>query len=89
MESIFWCPIRSLRKETPLHCQSAMMERYLMGWRPIEYQNVIAHEGYILIAYAVSNKEKKEVLKIKIFDLDKLDMSDYINYVLPRKIRKK
>ncbi|WP_143017624.1 hypothetical protein [Kriegella aquimaris] len=60
MESIFWCPIRTLRKETPLHCQSAMMERYLMGWRPIEYQNVIAHEGYIFDCFCrIEQREKR------------------------------
>lgn len=50
---------------------------YLMGGRQIDYPNVIEHDGNLLIAFAGSTKQKIEVLKIKISDLDKLDMSDY------------
>jgi len=49
---------------------------YLMGGRQIDYPNVIEHEGYILIAFS-GTKQKIEVLKIKISDLEKLNMSDY------------
>lgn len=52
---------------------------YLMGGRQIDYPNVIEHKGYILIAFAGSTKQKIEVLKIKISDLDRLNMSDYPN----------
>lgn len=50
---------------------------YLKGGRQIDYPNVIEHDGYILIAFAGSTKQKIEVLKIKISDLDQLDMSNY------------
>ncbi|MFD2788707.1 hypothetical protein KCTC52924_01017 [Arenibacter antarcticus] len=49
---------------------------YLMGGRQIDYPNVIEHEGYILIAFS-GTKQKIEVLKIKITDLEKLNMSGY------------
>lgn len=52
---------------------------YLMGGRQIDYPNVIEHDGYILIAFAGSTKQKIEVLKVQISDLDKLDMSEYVN----------
>ncbi|GAA5222317.1 exo-alpha-sialidase [Membranihabitans marinus] len=50
---------------------------YLTGGRHIDYPNVIEHDGYILVVFAGSTKQKIEVLKIKISDLDKLNMDDY------------
>ncbi|WP_236973500.1 exo-alpha-sialidase [Membranihabitans maritimus] len=50
---------------------------YLKGGRQIDYPNVIEHNGHILIAFAGSTKQKIEVLKIKISDLDQLDMKNY------------
>lgn len=49
----------------------------LVGGRHIDYPNVIEHDGYLLIAFAGSVKQKIEVLKIKISDLENLDMTDY------------
>lgn len=50
---------------------------YLIGGRHIDYPNIIQHEGYVLIAFAGSAKQKIEVLKVKITDLNALDMSQY------------
>jgi len=48
---------------------------YLVGGRWIDYPNVIEHEGYLYVAFAGSVKQMIEVLKIRISDLDDLDMS--------------
>ena len=47
---------------------------YLTGGRHIDYPHVIEQDGYLLIAFAGSVKQKIEVLKVKISDLDKLEM---------------
>ncbi|MDO6439222.1 exo-alpha-sialidase [Cyclobacterium sp. 1_MG-2023] len=47
---------------------------YLTGGRHIDYPHVIEHDGHLLVAFAGSAKQKIEVLKIKISDLDKLEM---------------
>ncbi len=46
---------------------------YLFGGRRIDYPHVIEHDGNLLIAFS-GNKQSVEVLKIKISDLDKLEM---------------
>jgi hypothetical protein len=48
---------------------------YLEGGRHIDYPHVIEHEGYLYVAFAGSRKQLTEVLKIRISDLDGLDMS--------------
>jgi predicted neuraminidase len=47
---------------------------YLTGGRHIDYPHVIEQDGYLLIAFAGSVKQKIEVLKVKISDLEKLEM---------------
>lgn len=47
---------------------------YLTGGRYIDYPHVIEQDGYLLIAFAGSVKQKIEVLKVKISDLDNLEM---------------
>jgi hypothetical protein len=47
---------------------------YLTGGRHIDYPHVIEQDGHLLIAFAGSVKQKIEVLKVKITDLDKLEM---------------
>ncbi len=46
---------------------------YLVGGRWVDYPHVIEHEGYLLIAFS-GKKQSVEVLKIKISDLDNLEM---------------
>lgn len=46
---------------------------YLFGGRRIDYPHVIEHDGNLLIAFS-GNKQSVEILKIKISDLDKLEM---------------
>lgn len=48
---------------------------YLTGGRHIDYPHVMEHEGYLYVVFAGSVKQMIEVLKVKISDLDKLDMS--------------
>lgn len=47
---------------------------YLVGGRHIDYPHVMEHDGYLFVAFAGSVKQKIEVLKIDISDLNKLDM---------------
>jgi hypothetical protein len=49
---------------------------YLTGGRQVDYPHVMEHKGHLYIAFAGSAKQKIEVLKVQIFDLDELDMSD-------------
>jgi hypothetical protein len=46
---------------------------YLVGGRWVDYPHVIEHEDFLLIAFSGA-KQSIEVLKIKISDLDKLEM---------------
>ncbi|XOV91027.1 MAG: exo-alpha-sialidase [Bacteroidota bacterium] len=48
---------------------------YLVGGRHIDYPHVLEHEGYLYVAFAGSRKQKIEVLRILISDLDKLEMN--------------
>jgi hypothetical protein len=48
---------------------------YLTGGRHIDYPHVIEHEGYLYVVFAGSVKQMIEVVKVKISDLDKIDMS--------------
>ncbi len=48
---------------------------YLVGGRHIDYPHVMEHEGYLFVAFAGSKKQKIEVLRIRISDLDKLKMN--------------
>jgi len=48
---------------------------YLVGGRHIDHPHVMEHDGYLFVAFAESVKQKIEVLKINISDLDDLDMS--------------
>jgi hypothetical protein len=48
---------------------------YLTGGRHIDYPHVMEHEGYLYVVFAGSVKQMIEVLKIRISDLDGLDMS--------------
>ena len=48
---------------------------YLTGGRHIDYPHVIEHDGYLYVVFAGSIKQMIEVLKIRISDLDNLDMS--------------
>ncbi|MCX6228184.1 MAG: exo-alpha-sialidase [Bacteroidia bacterium] len=52
---------------------------YLVGGGRVEYPHMIEHKGYILIAFNSYIKQKIEVLKVRIADLDKLDMKSYSN----------
>lgn len=47
---------------------------YLVGGRHIDYPHIIEHHGHLLIAFAGNAKQSIEVLKVKLSDLDKLDM---------------
>lgn len=47
---------------------------YLVGGRHIDYPHVLEHNGYLLIAFAGDAKQKIEVVKVKISDLDKITM---------------
>ena len=46
---------------------------YLFGGRWVDYPHVIEHNGYLLVAFS-GHKQSVEVLKIKITDLDKVEM---------------
>jgi hypothetical protein len=46
---------------------------YLIGERHVDYPHVIEHNGYLLVAFS-GGKQSVEVLKIKITDLDSLEM---------------
>lgn len=46
---------------------------YLIGGRRVDYPHVIEHNGHLLIAFS-GGKQSVDVLKIKISDLDKLEM---------------
>jgi hypothetical protein len=46
---------------------------YLVGGRHIDYPHIMEHDGYIYVAFAGA-KQTVEVLKIKIADLDALEM---------------
>ena len=48
---------------------------YLEGGRHIDYSHVLEHDGYLLIAFAGSRKQRIEILKILIADLDRLEMN--------------
>ncbi len=50
---------------------------YLTGGRHVDYPHVMEHEGYLYVAFAGSVKQMIEVIKIRISDLDKLDMAQY------------
>lgn len=47
---------------------------YLTGGRHIDYPHVIEHDGYLLIAFA-GEKQSVEVMKVRIADLDAIQMS--------------
>jgi hypothetical protein len=47
---------------------------YLVGGRLIDYPHIIEHDGYLYIAFGGA-KQTVEVLKIKISELDKINMS--------------
>ena len=47
---------------------------YLVGGRHIDYPHVLEHNGYLLIAFAGDAKQKIEVVKVKVSDLDKITM---------------
>jgi hypothetical protein len=46
---------------------------YLVGGRHIDYPHVIEHEGHLYIAFA-GGKQSVEVLKVKLSDVDAVDM---------------
>jgi len=46
---------------------------YLIGGRRVDYPHIIEHKGNLLIAFS-GNKQSIEVLKIKISELDNLEM---------------
>lgn len=48
---------------------------YLTGGRHIDYPHVIEQDGYLYVVFAGSMKQMIEVLKIRISDLENLDMS--------------
>lgn len=47
---------------------------YLVGGRHIDYPHVLEHKGYLLIAFAGDAKQKIEVVKVKVSDLDTIKM---------------
>ena len=47
---------------------------YLVGGCQVDYPHVIEHDGYIYVAHA-SAKQTVEVHRIRISDLDNLQMS--------------
>lgn len=47
---------------------------YLTGGRHIDYPHVIEHDGYLLIAFA-GEKQSVEVMKVRLTDLDKIEMT--------------
>ncbi len=62
---------------------------YLVGGRQIDYPYVLEHEGNLIIAFAGSVKQKIEVLKVKISDLDSLDMSKRPSIIIEKRELKK
>lgn len=48
---------------------------YLTGGRHIDYPHVLQHDNYLYIAFAGSHKQKIEVLRVLISDLDNMSMS--------------
>jgi hypothetical protein len=46
---------------------------YLYGGRRIDYPHVIENDGHLLIAFS-GGKQSVEILKIKLNELDKLEM---------------
>jgi len=46
---------------------------YLVGGRPVDYPHVIEHDGHLLVAFA-GGKQTVEVLKIRLADLEALQM---------------
>ncbi len=53
---------------------------YLVGKRPpfqLDYPHAIEHDGNILIAFSGSTKQKIEVLKIKMSDIELFNMKSY------------
>ncbi|GAB2792267.1 hypothetical protein GCM10027275_41450 [Rhabdobacter roseus] len=46
---------------------------YLVGGRHVDYPHVIEHEGHLLVAFA-GGKQSVEVIKIRLSDLDSLQM---------------
>ena len=47
---------------------------FLIGGRWLDYPHILEHEGYLYVAFSGA-KQTVEVLKIKISDLDEIDMS--------------
>ena len=47
---------------------------YLIGGRRVDYPHIIEHNGYLLIAFS-GGKQSVEVLKIKLVDLNLLEMT--------------
>lgn len=47
---------------------------YLVGGRHVDYPHVIEHKGYLLIAFAGNAKQSIEVLKVRLSDLNKMEM---------------
>lgn len=47
---------------------------YLIGGRWLDYPHIMEHEGYLYVAFSGA-KQTIEVLKIKVSDLDEIDMS--------------
>lgn len=52
---------------------------HLTGGRHIDYPHVIEHDGYLYVIFAGSIKQMIEVLKVRISDLDNIDMSEMIS----------
>lgn len=46
---------------------------YLIGGRRVDYPHIIEHDGYLFVAFS-GNKQSIEILKIKISELDDLEM---------------
>jgi len=46
---------------------------YLIGGRRVDYPHIIEHNGYLFIAFS-GGKQTVEVLRIKITELEKLEM---------------
>ncbi len=57
---------------------------YLFGGRHVDYPCVLEHDGFLLVAFA-GNKQTVEVVKVRLSDLDALEMPESVELALGKK----
>lgn len=55
---------------------------YLVGGRHVDYPFVMEHDGHLLVAFA-GGKQSVEVLKLRLSDLDQLEMPESLEHRTP------